>query len=236
MKINILYLYYDILNLYGESGNIKALKYYFESLGIDTHIKFTTLNEEINLKNIDLIYLGMGSENNQLLVLKHLKKYKKEIEKYILNYGFVLSTGNSFELFGKSLDKEKGLGIFEYKSKKEDYRIVDEALYKTPLINKYILGFTNRNSVLISNENNLFEVIKGVGNTPGDTKEGFNKYNFYGTYLVGPILIRNPEFLRYLCNKIIKKKDSNFKIKKVNLKLEENAYQEFMKNYYSDVK
>lgn len=235
MRINILYLYYDLLNLYGESGNIKALKYYFESLGIDTHIKFTTLNEEINLKNIDLIYLGMGSEKNQLLVLKHLKKYKKEIENYILNNGFILSTGNSFELFGKTLDKEKGLGIFDFKSKKEEYRIVDEVLCKTPLIDKKILGFTNRNSILISKENNLFEVIKGVGNTPREIKEGFTKFNFYGTYLIGPILIRNPEFLRYLCNKIIKSKNPNFKIKKVNLKLEENAYQEFINNYYLNV-
>ena len=77
MKITILYLYYDILNLYGESGNVKALKKYLESLQVDVHIKFSTLNDEINLKDVDMIYIGMGSDNNQLLALKHLKKYKK---------------------------------------------------------------------------------------------------------------------------------------------------------------
>lgn len=35
MKITILYLYYDLLNLYGESGNVKVLKKSLESLDID---------------------------------------------------------------------------------------------------------------------------------------------------------------------------------------------------------
>lgn len=234
MKITILYLYYDILNLYGESGNMKALKQYLEALNIDVHIKFATLNDEINLKNVDMIYLGMGSENNQLLALKHLKKYKKEIKEYILNGNFVLATGNSLELFGKAIDQEKALNIFSFSSKKVEYRIVDEALYKTNLLSSYILGFTNRNSILINNDNPLFNVIKGVGCEPNENIEGYHYKNFYGTYLIGPILIRNPEFLRYLVNELIKFKNPEFKIKRIKLKLEENAYNEFMKNYYSE--
>lgn len=234
MKITILYLYYDILNLYGESGNIKALKHYFEALGIDVVIKFATLNDNIDLSNIDLLYLGMGSENNELLVLKHLKKYKKQIEKYINDNHFVLATGNSLELFGKNIEKEKALDIFEYSSKREECRIVDEALFKTDLINSYILGFTNRSSILTNNLHPMFEVIKGVGSSLNDKKEGYFKNHFYGTYLIGPLLVRNPEFLRMIGNEIIHYKYPDFKIKKVNLKIEELAYQEFMKNNYSE--
>ena len=145
MKITILYLYYDILNLYGESGNVKALKKYLESLQVDVHIKFSTLNDEINLKDVDMIYIGMGSDNNQLLALKHLKKYKKEIKEFILNGKFVLATGNAMELFGHSIDHEPALNIFSYSTKKETYRIVDEALYKTNFISSYMIGFNNRN-------------------------------------------------------------------------------------------
>lgn len=234
MKITILYLYYDILNLYGESGNIKALKKYFEKLDIDVHIKFVTLNDEINLKNVDILYLGQGSENNQLLALRHLKKYKKEIKEYIINNHFVLATGNSLELFGKKIDKETALNIFDYEAKRVEYRIVDEALFKNNLLDSYILGFTNRSSILETNTSPLFEVIKGVGSNPNLKIEGYHKYNFYGTYLIGPILIRNPEFLRMFANKVIKQKDPFYKIKKINLKLEESAHQEFMKNYYRD--
>lgn len=234
MKITILHLYYDILNLYGESGNLKALKQYLEALGIDVHIKFATLNDEIILNNVDMIYLGMGSENNQLLSLKHLKKYKKEMKEFILNNHFVLATGNSIELFGKVLDQEKALGIFPYVSKKEGIRIVDEALFQTDLVSSYILGFTNRNSVLLENDSPLFKVIKGVGSNPNDQAEGYHFKNFYGTYLIGPLLVRNPDFLRYFAQELIKSKDPNFKIKKVHLKFEELAHQEFIKNYYSE--
>lgn len=230
MKINIMYLYYDILNLYGESGNIKALKKYFLKQNVDLNIKFVTLNNEINLKDIDLLYLGMGSENNLQIVLKHMKKYKNEIKKYINSNHFVLSTGNSMELFGKRIDKISALGIFPYESKKEVYRIVDEAIYKCSLIEKKIIGFNNHSTVLLNNDSPLFDVIKGSGSTIKEKKEGYHKKNFYGTYLIGPLLIRNPEFLRYLCNKIIKSKDSNYKIKNVDLSLEEQAYEIFLEN------
>ena len=37
-KIKIAHLYYHILNLYGENGNIRALKRYFERQDIKTEI------------------------------------------------------------------------------------------------------------------------------------------------------------------------------------------------------
>lgn len=237
MTITILHLYYDILNLYGESGNIKAIKSYLERLGIKVVIKFATLDDLINLKNIDLIYIGMGTEKNEELALKHLIKYKKNIKEYILNDGFVLSTGNSIELFGESIKDNKkiikALNIFDYKAVREEFRIVDELLFKCKLTNKYVIGFTNRNSLIKTDDNYLFEVEKGIGNYPKSKFEGYHYKNFYGTYLIGPLLVRNPNFLRYFAKELIYKKDRNFKIKNINLYLENRAYNEFMKNYYA---
>ena len=221
MKITILYLYYDLLNLYGESGNVKVLKKSLESLDIDVSLKFSTLDDEIDLTDVDLIYVGSGSEKNQLLALEHLKKYKEEMKEFILSGKFVLATGNAIE-------------VFSYSAKTSDKRIVDEALYKTVLISSYILGFNNRNSFIVNNQHPFFQSIKGAGNNQNDVNEGYNEYHFYGTYLLGPLLARNPEFLRYFIKELIKFKDPNFTIKKIPLNLEENAYQEFLKNYYSE--
>jgi lipid II isoglutaminyl synthase (glutamine-hydrolysing) len=234
MKITILYLYYDLLNLYGESGNVKVLKKSLESLDIDVSLKFSTLDDEIDLTDVDLIYVGSGSEKNQLLALEHLKKYKEEMKEFILSGKFVLATGNAIELFGKEIDQIKALEVFSYSAKTSDKRIVDEALYKTALISSYILGFNNRNSFIVNNQHPFFQSIKGAGNNQNDVNEGYNEYHFYGTYLLGPLLARNPEFLRYFINELIKFKDPNFTIKKIPLNLEENAYQEFLKNYYSE--
>ena len=235
MTINIVHLYYDILNLYGESGNIKAIKSYLEKQDIKVNIKFITLNDKIDLTNIDLLYVGCGTSSNQLMILKHINKYKKEIKEFIDNNKFVIATGNSIELFGKTIDNNKALGIFNYNSTKTDFRIVDEALFKCNLIKSNVIGFQNQGSVIKDIDNNLFEVIKGTGSYPKSKYEGYTYNNFYGTYLIGPILVRNPELLTYLMNKLIKEKNKNYKIKKINLKYEQKAFNNFINLYYNSI-
>jgi len=237
MTITIVHLYYDLLNLYGDNGNIKAIKNYLEKLNIKVNIKFISIDDKIDLKNCNLVYIGSGTENNQLLALKHLLKYKSNIKEYINNNGYFIATGNSIELFGKYIQTDKKikcLDIFDFITKDEGFRIVDEALCKNELINDYILGFRNSKRVMKDiNENSLFYVVKGTGSYPKCSTEGIKVKNFYGTYLIGPLLVRNPKLLTYICNNLIKSINSKFKIKKVNLKLETMAHQKFIKNYYS---
>ena len=83
MEINILHLYYDLLNLYGENGNIKALKKHLEEMGVRVNIEFLTINDVIDFSRYDFVYIGAGTEKSQKLVLKHLLKYKKDIKNYI---------------------------------------------------------------------------------------------------------------------------------------------------------
>ena len=101
MAITIAHLYYDILNLYGESGNIKILKYALEKSGYKVIIKFVTVDDILEFDTYDLVYMGMGIPENFNIVIKHLKKYKKDIETYINNNKLFIATGNSYELFGK---------------------------------------------------------------------------------------------------------------------------------------
>lgn len=230
MTINIMHLYYDLLNLYGESGNIKILKKYFDEQGIKTKIHFVTLNDEINLNNIDIVYIGNGTSHNQELALKHLLKYKKEINNYIENNGLFISTGNSLELFGTKIDNVKALNIFEFISTNEGFRIVDEVMFKSEFINDYIIGFQNQERTIKINNNHLFKVIKGTGDYPKSEFEGIKYKNFYGTHLIGPLLVRNPKLLEHICNKLIKEKNNKFKINKNNLNFQNKAYNSFIKN------
>lgn len=239
MTITIAHLYYNLLNLYGESGNVKALQYQLENQGIHVKIKFLTLGDTLNFDDYDFIYIGAGTEENQKLALKHLIKYKEEVKKAIEEGTFFLITGNALELFGKCIiDKKekriKALHAFDFYTKQENFRMVDEALVKSKFIKPYILGFQNQGSVIKSNENVMFEVIKGIGSFPNSKIEGIHYNHFYGTYLIGPILVRNPELLKYLIKQLIKSKQENFKLKRFNLSLETKAYDEFMKHYYSD--
>lgn len=231
MTINIMHLYYDLLNLYGESGNIKVLKKYFENQGIKTNIHFVTINDDINLENIDIIYIGNGTENNQLLALSHLKKYKKIIKDYIENNGIIISTGNSYEMFGKKIDKTLALNIFDYSTYNDNFRIVDEVLLESSFLKEKIIGFQNQEKIVKINNNHLFKVIKGTGDYPKSNFEGYKYKNFYGTHLIGPLLVRNPNLLEYICNNLIKEKKKNFKIKKIK-NFQNKAYISFInKNF-----
>lgn len=238
MNIKIAYLYYDLMNLYGESGNIKVLKQQLEKQSINVSISFLTIDDEIDFTKYDFFYMGCCTENNQKIVLNNLLKYKVAIEQSIDEGKFFLCTGNSLELFGNFIiennKKYTGLGIFDFESKHENFRMVDEVLFKCPFIEDYVLGFQNQCGVIKSDCLNLFDVIKGVGSYPNSKKEGIYFHNFWGTYVIGPLLIRNPELLKFLVKKIIMSKNSKFKFKRFNQKYEKLAYANFLKNNYSD--
>lgn len=232
MEINILHLYYDLLNLYGENGNIKALKKHLEEMGVRVNIEFLTINDVIDFSRYDFVYIGAGTEKSQKLVLKHLLKYKKDIKNYIESNKFFLATGNSLELFGKFIKTKdttyKCLNIFDYESYEEDFRMVDQAIFDMPLINEKIIGFQNQGSITRGIKNHLFEVVRGVGSFPNSSYEGIHYKNFFGTYLIGPLLVRNPNLVSYMVKELIKSKDSSFKFNKMNLYFETKAYNTFL--------
>ena len=220
--IKIAHLYYDLMNYYGEQGNVLALKTAIEYAGFKVNVKTLSVDDEIDFEKYDIFYMGMGTKRNQEIVRKDILKYKEKIGNVIDKKMFIM-TGNSYELFGKKIDDKKCLGIFNFNSITTD-RIVGEQVFKTNITNQPVIGFQNRFSSNDIKDDYLFEVIKGTGNDLESKVEGIHKNNFFGTYLLGPILIRNPYF-----------KDALLKyigIDKVNTKLTDyKAYHEYLKNF-----
>lgn len=220
--IKIAHLYYDLMNYYGEQGNVLALKKAIEYVGIKANIDYLSIDDEIDFNKYDIFYIGMGSNKNQEIVRKDIIKYKDQIKDVIKKKMFI-ATGNSYELFGKKIDNKKCLGIYNFNSKTSD-RIVGEQVFKCKLTDKPVIGFQNRNSVNDIKDNYLFEVIKGTGNDTESNVEGIHIDLFFGTYLIGPLLIRNPffkdELLKYLGIDLFDTKSSDYK-----------AYFEYLKNF-----
>lgn len=231
--IKIAHLYYDLMNLYGENGNVKCLKKYLSSQNINVEISYLTKDDNIDFSNYDIFYIGSGNNENFQIVLEDLKKYKKVL-KNIINEKFFIITGNALNLFGKKYINEdkiiECLNLLDYSSKETKKRFVGEQLYKTPLIKEKIIGFENRSSMLIDiKESSLFESINGFGNDKYSKFEGIKYNNFYGTYLLGPLLIRNPYFTNYLIRNICLK--FNLEFNDVKDELEIKAYEEYKSNF-----
>ena len=75
-KFKIAHLYYDLMNLYGENGNVRYLVKQLERQGIDAEVHFLSMEEKIDFKKYDFYYIGMGSEENKMIVLDNIMKYK----------------------------------------------------------------------------------------------------------------------------------------------------------------
>lgn len=237
MDVKIAYLYHDLMNLYGENGNVKALERMLKQQEINVTCDKLSVDDKIDFNSYDVFIIGSGTESNLLRCLQNLRMYKDEVKKAIDDGKFFLCTGNSFEMFGKTItdfdgNLYDGLKIFEFEALQISNRLVGEVLFKCPLINKNIIGFQNQGSKIENFEFNLFEVIRGIGSHEKSKNEGIQYKNFYGTYVIGPLLVRNPEFLKYFGTQIIKSKNENFEIKNFHLGLDEKAYDEFMNNHY----
>lgn len=218
MNLNICYLYYDLLNLYGENGNIKALIYHLKEQKIDINIDYISINDKKNFSKYDFIYIGSGTYNNLIIALNDLIKYKKDLNKCLENNTLILATGNALELFGDYIindDKKINcLSLINFYTKYNKTRTVKDVNYPNNFIDKNIIGFENH-----------------YGQTIGINSNFIEKNNFIGTYVIGPILARNPEFCKYIIKKLINNVDPKFKLKKANYNFEELAYIENIKDY-----
>ena len=227
--IKIAHLYYDLLNLYGEQGNILALKKAFLNQNIEIQIDYLTINDSIKFKDYDLIYIGTGSDENLFIALEDIKKYKKDIKKYIEDNKYLIATGNSYLLFGKSIDDTSCLEIFDYYAKTNKDRLRSHSFMQYKNLSP-IIGFQNRKYIVEIKENHLFKVIEGNADNYKSEYEGISYKNFYGTHLIGPLLIRNPHLTDLIVSDIIIKNKYKYHID-INT-YEYKAYYEYLKNFY----
>lgn len=233
--IKIAHLYYDLMNLYGENGNVRFLKNKLEEQNLKVEIHFLTIGDKIDFNQYDFFYCGTGSEENESLILEDLLKYRKEIKEAIRKNKFFLITGNAFPLFGHQKEKRNNeiidcLNIFPYTSSEEDFRLIGEKTFYCPLINKTIIGFENRSSVIENIEQNLFTNIHKNKTNKKMQNEGYKEQNFYGTFLLGPLLVRNPHFCDYLVKSLCEELKITYHRPNYNATCYK-AYEEYLKNF-----
>lgn len=79
--LKILYLYPDILELYGDYGNIQVLKYRLESRGIQCEIVPYSIGDDApDFTKFDLVFAGGGADLEQSVLANDLMKLKDTIK------------------------------------------------------------------------------------------------------------------------------------------------------------
>lgn len=208
--MRIIHLFADLCNLYGDYGNVCALKRALENKWQNVEIEYQSIDDEIDVSGADFVFIGSATERNQKVALEYLQGYKDNIKTALDNGTVILATGNSFEIFGQSVTdcdgvKHEGLSFFPYETIEGKERIVTDSLCDTSLCGGDIIGFVNKASLTTGATSPLFDVKQGSGNGKDDSQEGVHYGNFYGTHLIGPVLIRNPQLCEYFADILIKK-------------------------------
>ena len=236
MEIKILHLYYDIMNLYGEYGNIKILEQHLKDQGFEVIVDKKSIGDKKDFKQYDFVYMGCGTERNQEVILQDILSEKEDFIDIIEDGKVVLLTGNSFEILGKSIDGKLALGLFEFETEHSQKRETPDVICTSEILNNKVVGFINTMSIIKNNDKPLFKIEWNSESSKVNEPDGIIYNNLMGTHLIGPLLIRNPEILKMTIEKICKAKDENFKYKEIEYEDEQKGYELVLKELQDRVK
>jgi CobQ-like glutamine amidotransferase family enzyme len=194
-------LYPEVAYLYGDLANIDYLhRAVPEAALVRTSLKTPPA---FLGGDVDLVYLCSMTERAQELVIAALLPYKDKLIEQLDRGMIFLATGNALEIFIKHIENEDGskieaLGLFNLVAKR---RMMDRynALYLGEFGDIKIVGLKSQFAHSYGNDfEELFKTLRGVGRHPGDMKEGIRRGNFMATYVLGPLLVMNPLFTKYI--------------------------------------
>lgn len=221
MKLNMLWLYHDILSQNSSAGNIITIKKRCQWRGIGFSLETSAIRntkEEFNdkIKNADLIYIGSGTEKQLLYALEDSKK---KIDKNVLSQSkkrgakFLLC-GNGGGIFGEKIilannDEYYGFEIFPY-SIKLLHKNQQTTGFIHAEINSYVIsevlnqkhrisGFKNHNLEFLNSKKPFINIIsytnEDVSKFPN---EGYMDETVIATNISGPLLPRNRDLTDYI--------------------------------------
>ena len=241
MKLTIGHLYPDLLNLYGDRGNIQCFRKRLEWRGIEAEVIPFLSGDEIDFSRLDIVLLGGGSDREQELVCGYLKNIRDDFKKYVEEGGVVLAVCGGYQLLGKyyktRTETIEGLAILDITTEWEPERLVKNIILNSPLLDMPVVGFENHGGrTYIGDHTPLGKVFFGYGNTGKSGYEGVVYKNVIATYLHGPLLPKNPQVCDYLLERALKRKyGEDVRLEPLPDELERSA-NSYIADRYSDKK
>lgn len=211
MKITIGHLYPDLLNLYGDRGNIQCMKKRCEWRGIGAEVREFRITDQVDFSALDLVLLGGGSDREQMLVCEKLQTIRDSFHAYVEDGGSVLAVCGGYQLLGHYYDTSdgriEGLSLVDLYTEQSSPRLISNIVIQNDRFPYPIVGFENHGGrTYIGNNQPLGRVLFGHGNNEKDGAEGVLYKNVAGTYLHGPLLPKNPHICDYLIGNALERK------------------------------
>lgn len=233
MELNICHIYPDILNLYGDQGNILCLRDRAERRGITVTVTGLPLGERAGLSEYDLFFIGGGQDFEQEAMLAELRQGKgAEIKAAIEDGKTLLAICGGYQLLGSSYRTWDGkeydfIGALDLHTVGAKERIVGDYLFRwEEEEDELIVGFENHSGRTYLGEGvrPLGRIISGHGNNGEDGTEGARYQNVFGSYSHGPILPKNPKLADRLITLALSARYPDVSLEPLDDTLEEKAH------------
>ena len=222
MELKICHIYPDVLNLYGDRGNIICMEKRLRWRGIDCSVTRLGIGDQASLLPFDLFFIGGGQDFEQEVLLADLKAGKeKEICSAIEDGKVFLCICGGYQMLGHYYETYEGvkcefLGAIDFYTVGSQMRMIDNYAFKLGAESgsSTVVGFENHSgkTYLGDGVKPLGTIIKGYGNNGEDQTEGVRYRNVFGSYSHGPILPKNPDFCDFVLMTALERKYGKAKL------------------------
>ena len=233
LKINIAHLYPELLNIYGDRGNILTIKNRCEWRGISVSIDSIGLNDPIDIKKYDFYFIGGGQDKQQIAVAEELQKHKTSLLGARDEKAVFLAICGGYQLLGHyyqphNAPKLNGISLLDAYTVAGSTRFIGNVTAKCDFVTpETLVGFENHSGLTyLENETvPIAKIVVGNGNNGKDKTEGARFCNVFGTYLHGSFLPKNVHFADYLISLALEKRyKEKIELAPLNDEIEEKTH------------
>ncbi len=213
----IAHLLPDLLNLYGDGGNVRILEQRLRWRGIPVEVRRVGHGESVDLSQVDLVFLGGGPDREQKLASEQLLAMKGDLAAYVESDGPLLAICGGYQILGRQWlwgdELVEGLGVLDMETRRPGTsadRLIDNMVLESPLASHPVVGYENHagRTYLGEGVEGFGRVVSscGRGNNDDDRVEGARYKNVVGTYSHGPLLSKNPEVADWLLARALERR------------------------------
>jgi len=199
-RLRIAHLYPDVMNIYGDRGNVIALRYRCQARGIAVEVAEIGIGSAFDPEDFDIVLMGGGQDREQRRIADDLLAKGPALREAVDDGLPALAVCGGFQLWGHRYvdhngEAMPGIGVFDLETRHPGPvadRCIGDVIIETPL--GTIVGFENHGgrTYLAPGQEPFGRVIRGFGNNAEDGTEGARRRNAIGTYLHGSLLPKNP--------------------------------------------
>ena len=216
-KFTVGWLYPDLMNIYGDRGNILTLLKRAEWRGLNAQLKEIQRGRTDDLTDVDVFFFGGGQDREQALIYDDLREFKQEsLQKSVAEGAQVLAVCGGYQLLGHYYqtadgDRFDGIGLIDVTTQAGKKRFIGDVVVQTSIEGlepSSLVGFENHSgrTFLGPEARPLGKVLMGKGNNGSDRTEGCVQGGIIGTYLHGSLLPKNPHLADHLIGAALKRR------------------------------